>query len=123
MTQILDIRFIGMEPSEAVASAAQEKATKLELFCPEITACRVAVELPHRHRRQGRSFAVRIDVTLPGHELAVSRIEDEDVYVALRDAFDGMTRQLDETMRRKREPARRPVSPPKPGLNPDGSTS
>ena len=103
-----DIRFVGLEPSDAVASAAREKAAKLELFCPQIMACRVLIEQPHRHRHQGRSFSVRLDLTLPGHELAVSRVEREDVYVALRDAFDDMKRQVDDTMRRMQDFVREP---------------
>lgn len=98
-----DIRFVGMEPSDAVASVAREKAAKLELFCPDITACHVVVELPHRHRNQGRQISVRLDLTLPGHELAVSRVERDDVYVALRDAFDDMKRQLDGIVDRMQE--------------------
>jgi ribosomal subunit interface protein len=100
MKQAPDIRFVGMEPSDAVASAARDKAAKLELFCPEIMACHVVVEQPHRHHQQGRSFRVRVDLTLPGNELAVNRIEHEDVYVALREAFDDMRRQVEDTMRR-----------------------
>ena len=102
MKQAPDIRFIGMEPSGALDSAAREKIDKIELFCPEIIACHVVIELAHKHRRQGRPFSVRLSLTLPGHELAVSRVENEDVYVALRDAFDDMRRQVEDTMRRMR---------------------
>ncbi len=44
--------------------------------------------MPHKHKHQGRPYAVRVDVTLPGQELCVDRVQDEDVYVALRDAFE-----------------------------------
>jgi ribosomal subunit interface protein len=111
MKQAPDIRFNGMEPSGALASAAREKAAKLDLFCPVITACHVVIELAHKHRRQGRPFAVRLDVTLPGHRLAVSRVEHEDVYVALRDAFDHMRRQLEDTMRKMQAFEPRPEPP------------
>jgi hypothetical protein len=50
----------------------------------------------------GRLFSVRIDVTLPGHELAINRVQDEDAYVALRDAFDAARRKVDESMRIRR---------------------
>lgn len=110
MNKAPDIRFIGLEPSDTMAAAAREKAAKLELFCPEILACHIAIELAHKHRQQGRSYAVRLDITLPGRQLTVSRVENEDAYVALRDAFDSMKRQVDETVRRMREPAK--VEPP-----------
>lgn len=103
-----DVRFIGVEPSDALASAALDKAAKLELFCPGIMACHIVIELAHKHRQQGRPFAVRLDLTLPGRQLAVSRVENEDPYVALRDAFDSMKRQIEDTMRRMREPLKEP---------------
>ena len=101
-----DIRFVGMEPSAALASAAREKAAKLELACADITSCRVVIEMPHKHRLQGRPFAVRLDLTLPGRTLSVSRIEREDAYVALRDAFDSMRRQLEDLTERLGDPGR-----------------
>jgi ribosome-associated translation inhibitor RaiA len=112
MKQAPDIRFIGMEPSDALASAAREKVAKLELFCPEIMACHVAIELPHKHSQQGRTVAVRLSLTLPGRELTVSRVEREDAYVALRDAFDDMKRQVEDTMRRMREFTPPTAAPP-----------
>lgn len=103
-----DIRFIGLEPSDAVATAALEKANKLDQFCPSIMSCHVAIELAHKHRQQGRPFAVRVNLTLPGRELVANRVEHEDVYVALRDAFDDMRRQLEDTMRRMQDQEKRP---------------
>ena len=46
---------------------------------------------------------MRVDVTLPGLELTVNRVEDPNAYIALRDAFDGMKRQLDDAVRRRRD--------------------
>lgn len=100
MKQPLELRFIGMEPSEAVESAARAKAAKLDHFRPDLMACRVTVELAAKHQNQGKTFAVRVDVTVPGHELSVDRVHDEDVYVALREAFDDLKRQLQDSARR-----------------------
>jgi ribosomal subunit interface protein len=102
MKQPLQVRFNGLEPSEAVEAAAHTKAEKLDRFHPGIMSCRVTIELAHKHQQQGRPFAVRIDVTVPDRELTVDRVQDEDVYVALRDAFDDMTRQLEDSLRRIR---------------------
>mgnify|MGYP001764325939 FL=1 len=98
----LQVRFLGMEPSAAVESAARTKAEKLERFCPDIMSCRVSIEQAAKHQHQGRPFAVRIDVTRSGRELSVDRVADEDVYVALRDAFDAMRRQLEGALERAR---------------------
>ena len=102
MKQPLEVRFLGMEPSEAVEAAARDKAAKLDHFCRDLMSCRVTIELLHKHKHQGQPFGVRIDVTLPGHELSVDRVQHEDVYVALRDAFDDMRRQVEDAVRRTR---------------------
>ena len=65
-------------------------------------ACRVSIDLEQKHKHQGRPFNVRIDLTLPGHELMVNRVQHEDVYVALREAFDNMKRQLEDVVRMRR---------------------
>lgn len=88
--------------SPALDARIREKALKLEEFDPRITSCRVAVEESSRHRSQGRQFSVRIDLRVPGHEIAVTREHDEDVYVALRDAFDAAKRQLEDAVREMR---------------------
>lgn len=106
MKQPLEIRFLGLSPSPAVEAAARQKAAALDRFCDTLMSCRVTIELQHKHQQQGRPFAVRIDVTLPGSELVVDRVENEDAHVALRDAFDNMTRQLQDVQRRERDARR-----------------
>ncbi len=102
MKQPLQIRFVGVDPSDAVETAARAKAEKLDLFRTDIMSCRVTIELVARRQQQGRPFAVRTEVTVPDRVLMVDRLQDEDVYVALRDAFDDMTRQLEDSVRRVR---------------------
>lgn len=119
----VQVAFRGMAPTEAVEKVAREKAAKLEQFHAGLMACRVEIEQLEKHRQQGRPFLVRLDVTLPGHELTVNQQPDEDVQVALRDAFDAMKRQLQDVVRRMQgqekvhAPARRSaVEPPAPML-------
>ncbi len=100
MKPSVQLQFLGMGPSEAVAAAADEKAQKLGQFHPDLMACRVTIELVDKHQQQGRRFAVRIAATLPGEDLTVDRTQHEDVYVALRDAFDDMRRRLQDRNRR-----------------------
>ena len=102
MKKPLEVRFEGMERSETLEAAARAKAARLEHFCEDLMSCRVTIEQIHKHQRHGRPCAVRLDVTVPGHELTVSRVQDEDAYIALRDAFDDMTRQLEDVVRRTR---------------------
>ena len=58
--------------------------------------------MPHRHSQQGKQFSVRIDIGVPGNEIVVTRDHAEDVYVALRDAFDAAIRQLKDYVRKLR---------------------
>src|SRR5690348_9158166 len=88
--------------SEALESHIRQKAEKLETFYPQIMGCRIVVEVPHKHKTQGNLFNVRLDITVPGKELVVTREPNEDVYVALRDAFDAAKRQLEDYGRRQR---------------------
>lgn len=102
MEVTLQITTRDIPHSEALESRIREKAEKLEKFYPHIMSCRIVVELPHKHKHQGRIFDVRIDITVPGSELVVNRAADEDVYVAVRDAFDAAKRQLEDYARRQR---------------------
>jgi ribosome-associated translation inhibitor RaiA len=102
MKKPLDLRFIGLAPSEAVESAVRTRVEQIEGICADITGLRVAIEQEHRHQHQGREFSVRLDLTLPGQELALTHFRHEDVYVALRDAFDAAKRRIEEAVRIRR---------------------
>ena len=88
--------------SEIADQSIREKAAKLDTFYDKIMGCRVLVEAPHRHQHQGVLYNVRIDLTVPGSELVVKRESHEDLYVAIRDAFDAARRQLQEFAHRQR---------------------
>lgn len=97
----LQIAVRHMTHSDALDARIREDAAKLEEFYRGIISCHVAVEQQGRHQRRGRGFNVRIAVHVPDHELVVNRDHDEDVYVALRDAFASLTRRLEEVARRQ----------------------
>jgi len=98
--------------SQAAENTIRQKAEKLETFYRQIIACRVMVETPHRRKNHGTLYNVRIDLTVPGGELVVKREPHEDVYVAIRDAFDAARRQLQSYSRRRRGAVKVHVSPP-----------
>jgi ribosomal subunit interface protein len=98
----LQITIRGAAHSEELETHIRNKSKKLDEFFEHITSCRVVVEMPHKHHHQGKQFNVRIDIGVPGHEIVVNRDHDEDVYVALRDAFDSAKRQLEEYVRKMR---------------------
>lgn len=112
----LDITFKDVAASDAVEARVRELVGKLERVYDRITRCEVVVELPHRRRRQGRQFHVRVRLTVPGGELVTSRDPGpdeahEDVYVALRDAFLAVRRQLEDHARKLRRDVKRRVEP------------
>jgi ribosome-associated translation inhibitor RaiA len=85
----------------------RERVERLDRLYPRIIGCRVAVECDHRHQHKGKFFHVRLDLTVPGQELVISRDPEknhahEDAYVAIRDAFDAMERRLESFARRRR---------------------
>lgn len=98
----LQITVRDMEHSDALETHIRDKANKLDEYFDRIMSCRVVVEMPHKHHHQGKQFNVRIDIGVPGSEIVVNRDHAEDVYVALRDAFDAAKRQLEDYARKIR---------------------
>jgi len=103
----LQITFRHMDSSEAIAARVRERAEELERFFDRIISCRVVVESRHPRRLQGNLFRVRIDLKIPGREIVVgrdpaARHAHEDVYVAIRDAFDATRRLLEDYVRERR---------------------
>jgi ribosomal subunit interface protein len=96
----LQIAFRDLPHSDAIEAHIREKAGKLETFFDRIIACRIVVGMIQKHKHQGKLFNVRIDLTVPGAELVVNRDKAEDVYVAIRDAFDATKRKLEDQARR-----------------------
>jgi ribosomal subunit interface protein len=108
----LQITVRNVSISAAVEEDIREKAAKLDVYYDQIMGCRVVVEAPHRHSHQGISYNVRIDLTVPGAELVVKREPDEDIYVAVRDAFDAARRQLEDFARHQRGEVKSHETPP-----------
>lgn len=103
----LQVTFRNMPVSTAARARIVEHAEKLARLHGRIMSCRVVVRAPHRHHRKGKLFHVSIDAKVPGTEIAVNRDPGEhhahqDVYVAIRDAFNALARRLEDTARRRR---------------------
>jgi Sigma 54 modulation protein / S30EA ribosomal protein len=121
----LQITFRNMKSSAMIEEWIQAEAAKLEKFYGQITACRVAIELPHRHHKKVKPLHVRIDLTLPGKEIVIKREPalsptlrklaehdtvgklhrlppHHDLHLAIRDAFKTATRRIQDFARRRR---------------------
>jgi ribosomal subunit interface protein len=101
----LQITFRHMDSSAAVEAAIRKHAERLERFSDRITACRVVIEAPHNSQRKGKLYDIHIDLTIPGEEIPVTRggpqnHAHEDIYVAIRDAFDTAARVLEQRIHR-----------------------
>jgi cold shock CspA family protein len=120
------ITFRGLAHSDDLDSDVRERVGWLEQFYAGIVRCRVLIEVPHRHRHDGRHFHVRIELTVPGgapivvsHEPSLhgraKDVEDEvhrketeieSVHryagVAIRQAFDAARRRLEDFGREQR---------------------
>ena len=103
MSLPLEITLRDIPHSEAVETRIREKAEKLTRFNDRIMSCHVTVESPQRHKHQGKLYSVHVDIRLPaGVEVVVTRVQDEDVFVAIRDAFAVATRRIEEHSRKLR---------------------
>lgn len=103
----LQITYKGIDPSDAIEARIRQHAARLEQFHDRITSCHVVVEEPQHRRHKGNLFRLRINLTVPGHTIVVSRDPGldhahEDMGVAIRDAFNAAGRQIEDYVRRAR---------------------
>jgi cold shock CspA family protein len=122
----VQVTFRNLAHDEALEQEIRDQVSWLEQFYAGIVRCHVLVEVPHRHRHEGRHFHVRIDVTVPGgppivvsHEPSLhSRSKDfedeahrkedeiESVHryatVAIHEAFDIARRRVEDFAREQR---------------------
>lgn len=111
------ITFRNLAYPEEVVENIEKRAAKLATFYDRITSCEVMVEVPHKHHREGNLFHIRITLVVPGTELIVKRepaqhLEYEDLYIAIREAFDEARRQLQDYARLQRGDVKIHEAPP-----------
>lgn len=113
-----EIAFRGFEPDEWLKDTVHREIERLDDYFDRIVGCRVMVELPHQRREEGNPYHVRIELSVPGRNLVVSRSpkarerEHETQMSALDEAFGAIRRRLEDYARelrgdvkRKQEPA------------------
>jgi cold shock CspA family protein len=105
------LSFHGISPSAPVTDYVRKRAQKLITFADRVRICRVAIEAPHRHKREGRPYRVRIEVSVPGKEVVVSRdvggYAQTDLYATIDAAFDDAQRRVQDQARRLRGKVKR----------------
>jgi ribosome-associated translation inhibitor RaiA len=103
----VQITVLNVPHSVALEARVLKMVEKLEKFHPRIVSCRVGIEELRRHRSRGRLYHVRIDLRVPGKEIVSNHRHDKDPYLALRDAFLSLRRQLEDVSRVKRGEVKR----------------
>ncbi len=108
-----EIAYRNVEATSALENHILRGIDRLERTHPRIIACRIMVEIPHPRRVRGNLYRVRVDVTVPGHEIVVNRDPParhtrEAARTAIREAFDRVCSQLRE--HREREAGRPAVT-------------
>lgn len=98
----LQITVRNLPHSEAIELDIRKKVEKLHLYNDRIMSCRVVIDAVQKHKHQGKEYLTRIDLTVPGAELVVNKHRHEDVYVAIRNAFNALQRQLESFSHKQR---------------------
>ena len=92
----LQITVLNVPQSAALEARVEKMVEKLEKFHARIVSCRVGIEELRRHRSRGRLYHVRVDLRVPGKEIVSNHRHNKDPYLALRDAFESLRRQLED---------------------------
>ena len=69
----VDVVFRNLTYDERLDADIRRRIAKLDTYCPDIMSCRATLEIPHRHRLHGNRFQLRLDISVPGEEIVISR--------------------------------------------------
>ncbi len=102
--------------SRPLAEHIDESTQKLGHFFDGVQECRVTVDGPGEHPKQGR-FRIRVRLMVPGSDIEINRRTGEDLSMAIRESFDAADQCLEDYVRvsrrssttAKRRPRRGPA--------------
>jgi cold shock CspA family protein/ribosome-associated translation inhibitor RaiA len=101
----LQITTRNIDLSDPTKDDLRRRAEKLDTFFDRIMRCKVTVEVPHRYKKQAMNaveYNIRIDMTVPGREIAIKNKPDKDLDIAIREAFEAAQRKLEDYVRKLR---------------------
>jgi cold shock CspA family protein len=91
----VQVTFRGLPHDAGLEQYVVERVSWLEQFYADVVRCRVLLEVPHRHRHDGRHVHVRIEMTVPrGAPIVVSH--EPSLHGRLKDVEDDAHRKDDE---------------------------
>lgn len=106
--------FRGIDHSPAVEEAVHKRVEKLERFSDQIHSIRVILESPHNYHHKGNVYHVGVEATIPNRDIVVTHEQHdkhahEDIYIAIRDAFNAFERRLKSVYGKQRSKERHAV--------------
>lgn len=110
MTNEFQIVFHNLDQTDAITEAVQKRIQKLERYCDEILTGRVVLDSPHNNHHKGKVYSVGLEIHTPSREIRVNQEQHdnhahEDLYIAIRDAFNVAERQLRSVNKKHRNEA------------------
>ena len=110
MTHEFQIVFRNIDQTDALEDAVEKRINKLERYCDQIITGRVVLDSPHNNHHKGKVYSVSLEIRTPSKEVRVNQEQHdnhahEDLYVAIRDAFNAAERQLKFNDKRLRKSA------------------
>lgn len=110
MSNEFQIVFHNIDQSDALIDSVQKRIDKLRRFSSEIMGGRVVLDSPHNNLSKGRVFSVAIEIQTTNKPVVVTQEQHdnhahEDLYVAVRDAFNAAERQLKSVDKKHRKEA------------------
>jgi len=108
MTNEFQVVFHNLNPTDAIIEAVNKRVDKLKRFCDQIITGRVVLDSPHNNHHKGKVYSVSLEIHTPVIEVRVNQDQHdnhahEDLYVAIRDAFNAAERQLRSVNKKHRK--------------------
>jgi cold shock CspA family protein/ribosome-associated translation inhibitor RaiA len=99
---------VKIKSAESVKKRIVQEAQKLERIFNRIQHCSVVISLPHRAHQQGKIFHINLTLHVPGKVLVVNQEPElnhahEDAFVAIRDAFRSMEKELTSFVNKRKD--------------------
>lgn len=99
MSNEFQVVFHNIDQSTALIDNVNKRIEKLQRYSSDILGGRVVLDSPHNNHHKGKVFSVTLEIHAAGKEVVVKQGQHdksahEDIYVAVRDAFNAAERQL-----------------------------
>lgn len=108
MPNEFQVVFHNIDQSDALTDNVNKRIEKLRRFSSDIIGGRVVLDSPHNNHHKGKVFSVTLEIRAANKEVIVKqgqhdKAAHEDIYVAVRDAFNAAERQLKATDKKHRK--------------------